>query len=114
MACPHEAERLLATFTAIAFQSGGLSPDFFPPPPVDEFGRVGLPPANVPLAPYKAEYLARKRGVKIVDGEPVAILEEKQKQPAEPPKPVYGNFRELLGKLYPRPEPPQKRKESEP
>ena len=42
----------------------------------------GLPPANVPLAPYK-----------------------KKREP-EPPKPVYGNYREDLKKLYQKPDEP--------
>lgn len=100
---PHDAERLLATLTAIAFQNGCLSPDLFPPPPVDELGRVGLPPANVPLAPYKAEYKGCK--VRIADdGVPTVIPETKQKP--EPPEPIRIDIRALFDKLYPKSDPP--------
>lgn len=56
---PHQAEQLLGTLTGIAFQNGCLSPAFFPPPMVDEFGRIGAPPGDAPMAPYKKTVVVR-------------------------------------------------------
>jgi len=52
---PHQAQQLLGTLTGIAFRNGCLTPEFFPPPMVDEFGRIGAPAGDAPKAPYKTE-----------------------------------------------------------